>query len=491
MFGASSSFGAKRTDSYQKNKSAQTGSVKEAGETGVEAVGHENFLKGFACFEKGAYKKACPFFYTYIRDNSADVKDYEWAEFFLGIGLAKLGYSHASVDILSHLVTRKPNQKIVTYSLEVFETIIRTLPFDTDVVINKTICDQDYGFIEGYLSDFINYHQGVYDWKHGFFDWGNEHFNRIDKDSYYYFKYRFQFAKFLLYKDQITDSILVLEEILDSNVKSSDLLDDARKMFARLLYETGNFKEADLYYRQIEKTLLEQSQNLLERAWVHYRLGHPEKAMGLLYAFEAPSYKSSFTPEYYILKSFIYKDVCHYQKALDVVSDFNERYGISLKTIYSRGEPSENYPLMLVLLGKDQIKETWQFLDLLLEEKKNLKRIKDSAFNHYMNTLYDIQIQESKDALRSKINDAYEKMANELLKYEEEAHLMAYEIGIDMYQRVYQSHYKKASSGESLPEKGTAVYSFQGEFWNDELADYTVHLPDKCNKMEEWDIFFK
>ena len=36
-----------------------------------------------------------------------------------------------------------------------------------------------------------------------------------------------------------------------------------------------------------------------------------------------------------------------------------------------------------------------------------------------------------------------------------------------------------------------AVYSFQGEFWNDELDDYKVVLPNKCENVEEWDIFFK
>jgi hypothetical protein len=82
-------------------------------------------------------------------------------------------------------------------------------------------------------------------------------------------------------------------------------------------------------------------------------------------------------------------------------------------------------------------------------------------------------------------------MANQLLQYEEEAHLMEYEIGVDMYQRVYESHYREEKSGEEKAGDGMVVYPFQGEFWNDELADYHVQLPNKCNNTEEWDIFFK
>ena len=69
---------------------------------------------------------------------------------------------------------------------------------------------------------------------------------------------------------------------------------------------------------------------------------------------------------------------------------------------------------------------------------------------------------------------------------------MEYEIGLDMYKRVYDVHYQenaKDRSDGSSPKR--AVYPFQGEFWNDELADYQVTLPNKCQDMEEWDIFFK
>ncbi len=85
-------------------------------------------------------------------------------------------------------------------------------------------------------------------------------------------------------------------------------------------------------------------------------------------------------------------------------------------------------------------------------------------------------------------------MANDLLQYEEEAHLIEYEIGLDMYQRVNQFHYKEdevPSKDDSPGMRGKAAYPFQGEFWTDELDNYNVTLPDKCSESEEWDIFFK
>ncbi|MBU0996124.1 MAG: hypothetical protein KJ737_26810 [Proteobacteria bacterium] len=451
----------------------------------------KDFEKGYHYFEKEDYEAAAPYFYRFVKNHTADDEDYEWAEFFLAISLAKTGFSHASVDILSMLVTRKPNQKIVTYALEVFETIVRTKPFDRELVINQAICDQDYGFVDGRLSNFIHYYQGVYDWQHGFFEWGDGHFRNISKESYYYYKYLYQKAKQELHNDKIDEAIATLKTIMVRDVKETDLKDDVRKMLARLLYEKEDFKAANRLYQDIEQNILDQSQNLMELAWVQYRQGNPEKAMGLLYAFEAPSFKNSFTPEYFILKSFIYKDVCHYQRALDVVEDFRARYGDALTHIYNRKEPITNEALILVLLGKKQINDTFKFLNLLTREKEKVKGIKDSVFQFYMNRLYDLKIRESAETLRNQIQESYEEMANELLKYEEEAYLMAYEIGLDMYQRVTDHHYAGEENKEQKSDKGIVVYPFQGEFWNDELSDYHVSLPDKCNQMEEWDIFFK
>ena len=103
-----------------------------------------------------------------------------------------------------------------------------------------------------------------------------------------------------------------------------------------------------------------------------------------------------------------------------------------------------------------------------------------------------MQIQQSRHKLKRLIEEDYEKAANDLLQYEENAHLMEYEIGLDMYKRVYEVHFEKDPQERSVsPKAKRAVYPFQREFWNDELADYQVKLPNKCQDMEEWDIFFK
>ena len=452
----------------------------------------ELFYKGYKLYADGSYAEAARTLFQFVSEQTPDVTDYEWAEFFLGLSLEQLGYSHAAVDTLTSVMTRKPNPKIVAYSLEVLEQISRTMPFDRDMLIDRGVCDQSYGFVDGEMANFVHYYQGEYDWEHGLFGWGDDHFQQIESESHYFFKYLFKKALRSLYEGKVDEAIAELKQVILNADSGSILKDDARKTIARLYYEKGDFAKADFLYQQIEMNIVEQAQNLLERAWSHYRLGDPERAMGLLYSFEAPSYVNSFTPEFYILKSFIYKDVCHYKKAMDVLGHFKERYGKALDSIYQRRPPQENQAMLLVILNKPRIKQRWRFLKLLDREKVRFDKETDPALKAYLDKLYELKIEEAETKFRILLLDEYEKMANEMLRFEEEAHLMEYEIGLDMYQRVYDYHYSADKSGEMTGDaQKKAVYSFQGEFWNDELDDYKVVLPNKCENVEEWDIFFK
>lgn len=453
----------------------------------------EQFLKGYQLFEKKKYKAASPYFYEFISRLTPDDEDYEWAAFFFGVCLLRMGYTHAAVDVIGHLLPRKPNPKIVTYCLEVFETLLRETPCDKRFILETALSDQDYGFVEGEMANFVNYYQGLYDWERGLFEWGNQHFKQIKPWTYYFFKYLYQQALYNVYQDRIGDAIKILDQIVAHPKASRDMRNEARKTLARLLYENGSYDSADFMYTQIQQSILEQSENLLERAWAHYRMGNPEKAMGLLFSFEAPRFKDAFRPEYFILKSFIYKDVCHYQRALSVVNEFKSRYGDALKHVYARSKAEDNHALMLVMLSKPQINHTYRFLNLIEEEKAELEQIDNAEMRKYLQGIYALQSAESREDLRTQIDDAYAVIANNLLQYEEDTHLMEYEIGLDMYQRVSQIHFEEEQelNVEKKKSRKVAVYNFQGEYWNDELATYQIELENKCQNMEEWDIFFK
>ncbi len=468
--------------------------LSEHTETSAEHnKGASLFNLGYQHFVDNHHDMAVVDLYRFLREHTPDDKDYEWAEFFFGISLNKLGYTHAAVDTLTNVIIRKPNPKIVTYALKVLEEISRTRPFDRDLLVNRALCDQSYGFVEGRIADFVHYYQGEYDWEHGLFSWGDDHFMKISQNTFYYHKFQFKKALRELYGGNILDAMALLKDVIAGLPDKSLLKDDARKTLARLYYENGDYQEADFLYLQIEMNIVDQASNLLERAWAHYRMGNPERAMGLLYSFEAPSYTNSFTPEFYILKSFIYKDVCHYEKAMQVLEQFKRRYGSALTSIYHRGSAADNEAMLMVILNKPKVNRAWKFINLLEKESAMCLMNTEPDLKSFLSKLYELKMDETKQTFKLMVNDQFEKMADSMLRFEEDANLMEYEIGLDMYQRVYADSTKKTGS-ESQGNENTekkAVYQFQGEFWNDELDDYQVKLPNKCQNSEEWDIFFK
>jgi hypothetical protein len=447
----------------------------------IDHHSRKEFEEGYQLFLKKQYRKAAPYFYGFVANRTSEGADYDWAQFFLGISLKQLGLLHAAVDVLSDLTMRRPDPQIVTFCLEFFEEIMRRRPFDRDLLINQVLCNQDDEGAEGSLADFVNYYQGLCAWQQGFREWAEDRYKRIGPDTPYYNRYLYEMSLVKVSEDRLPDAIAILRRILNDPDETNELLDEVRKTLARLLYEIGQYREADRLYGQIQENILQQSHNLMERAWAHYRMGNPESAMGLLCAFEAPGFQKAVTPELFILKAFIYKDVCHYQSALDMVSEFKVRYREALMHIYQRDPATTNKTLMAAVLSKQKVEEIYRFMELLESEKKDCAQFdKDPQLLAYLNKIYELQMQESQAELRALVEKEYEKMANQLLEYEEKARLMEYEIDLDMHQKVHRQQDKKDSTEQKSKDKGTAVYPFQGEIWNDELADYKVALPNRC-----------
>lgn len=453
------------------------------------------FKEAYDAFKKEKWEIAAASFLDFIQASSADEKNYEWAEFFMAVSLDNLGYSHASVDRFSNLAARKPNTKIVSYVLDMFEKISRRQPFDYDQVILQVVNDKDYGFINDDISAFVDYYQGIQDWRTGYRDWAADHFKRIPKDSYYYSRYLLHQALYQVEINRPKKALEFLGQLLQISDQDEKLTDEALWIAARLHYELGELKEASFLYSKIKTPVVEQASFLLERAWIEYRKKDYEKAMGYLLAFNAPSFRQFFTPEYFLLKGLIYKDVCHYESALGVVDAFVERYGKSLDAIYMRKNEKdvETEQLLYVILAKKNIKEVWLFVNLLEEEKKAAEALDDESLSAYLVSVYQLQLEESSYELRQLIKNEFEYRANDLLQFEEESNLMRYEIGVDMYQRVAKNTYtgdKKNTKKETDDNTNQVVYPFQGEYWNDELGHYKVVLPNKCETFKDWDLFF-
>jgi len=450
------------------------------------------FNKGYQLFSQNQFKDAIPFFHAYLEQQTPDADNYEWALFFYGICLKKNRLNYAAFDIFARLIDQSPNAKIVTHAIGLFEQAISQGQIHESLIRNTALCTKNLGFVESPLSHFIDFHQGMCNWEKGYIDWGNVQFSMIPEDSPYYFKYRFELARLRIQQKQIDEAIHILSGVLESKHIDQSMRTRCHITLARLYFEKQNYAQADDLYKTIAKFQKDQSRFLLERAWTQFHLNQPNQAMGLLIARNAPDFNSMVMPEYFLLKSLIYKQICNYQKALAIVDDWNGTYQEIINGIRNRQPLTSQANILPLLLRKNAIKDTISIIHRLTYEQKLSEGIQNKKVAENLTTVYELFIQKYAHELKKLSDHAYVEISDKLLTFEENMRLMHYEIGLSMYERVKQSRseIKNQPFAEKTFEQ-PVIYPFIGEYWNDELDHLRVSLTDKCQTPEQWDVFFK
>jgi hypothetical protein len=359
-------------------------------------------------------------------------------------------------------------------------------------VLKDLLYDTNFGYVRDDLREFILYYQGLLDYRSGFVRWGRSHFAQLTKGSYYYYKAVYVEAVYELVRYNLDKSLEMFREILAANVKQTDVMNNARQSVARILFEQKKYAEAYAMYEQIDAPIEKQATVFLEEAWAQYYLRNYQRSMGLLYALEAPAFYRFFSPEKFILKSLIYKNLCHYNVAKDAVSEFFQAYGDAVRAVYDRVDLEKNPILLDAALQDPGMIERGRFQSLLDTELGSLDRFEsqwtENGLLAHLQRVYGLKIQEVNRLLQVGLQDSLRRVAENLLQYEEQMNLLEYEIGLSIYKRIKGAPTQKDGKAEEIPYYGLqAYYEFDGEFWNDELHDFRFFIEDRCFSEERWD----
>src|SRR5207237_6210297 len=113
---------------------------------------------------------------------------------------------------------------------------------------------------------------------------------------------------------------------------------DAMLAVARLRYEQRDFKGALDAYELVKLPEFDPGRATLylEEAWARYQLGEIHSAMGILTTLDAPTFRDEFLPDKYLLRAFVYRDLCHYLPAKRAAKELTRRFAESLEAIRER-----------------------------------------------------------------------------------------------------------------------------------------------------------
>jgi hypothetical protein len=287
---------------------------------------------------------------------------------------------------------------------------------------------------------------------------------------------------------------------------------------ARTLYQMNQFAEADRVYDHIPKRSFVWPDILFEQAWNSFGKREYNRTLGKLVSYKSPALSFLFNTEVEVLRAQSYLALCLYSDANESINDFNAKYtrvGEELKRFVEENQSNLN---VFYDLGKSALRESLYtrsdvyrlanrfvrgpyFQNLVASERQlpreaEMIRRFDAAqtgvthslsggFPGFLDQvlrwrLQSIQIlggafvKNSLMDYHAVLIDDFEKMAFiklEMLKFAKEKL---------MNRSTLSSSDRSRGNVEPSRRDDQYRWSFNGEFWNDELGDYVFGLESEC-----------
>lgn len=448
----------------------------------------EVFEQALGDYYADEYVSAASAMYDYIATNEATVENYEWAEYFLGVSLYRLGFRHGGTEYLYNVAKNRSRPEILPDALARLEEAFDE-PHDERLLDAQLVVEGDFGYLPPYVSGFVFYHQGLADLRAKRLVWAERLFDEIPEDSKYFARSLYALGVQRLTKNRQTDAVKFFRRALAHPASDRKLRNEARLALARVLYEKEEYRAALAMYDLVEvpELSIAEASLYLEKAWTSYWLGDYRKTMGILYALEAPSYRDYFAPEKYLLRALVYKDLCHYIPAKREIRRFRFRYQETLDNIRERIDLREDDRLRTAALSRGRLGRLAGFRRQIADEADRIDTIGGSwvevGLDDHLRGVYALKAEQTDLRLEAMLRRATRNIAEELVEFEEQMYLLDYEIGLAIYRRLKKEDARRPTEADdlSIPLAGDAVYyEFDEEFWNDELPDYDFFVENRC-----------
>jgi len=442
---------------------------------------------------EGRWEQALEGLWQFRKGKAAHEEGAAQAEFGMARACLALGLKQAATEYFVDLVRVSMDMDLSALALEALEALTREEVFDEETIVEELIYEKEFSSLDASLNNFVHYYQAWMDYRNGYPRWAEYHQGKIQGEDSYFYRAKILRALWALKEGDVALCRSRLEELLQAGDLDPAVRNEAKKSLARVLYEQEDFEGAYRIYREIEAPETTLADVILEEAWAKFREEDYRKAMGLLVAFSAPSFEHLFKPEQFILRSMIYMHFCHYQAAQSALAAFDSRYGETLNRIRHREDLSQDPEAVRILESTQSIARTDAYLKSLEDESLKLEKLHLSEpLRAELKRMYDLEKVRAERRREREWEREVEHVKKVLFDSDEQVNLITYEAGVNRYERVRKMYYGQEGEGEPGSEKKVpslstnTYYRFRGEFWSDELDDYTFFIEDYCQSPKEW-----
>ena len=289
---------------------------------------------------------------------------------------------------------------------------------------------------------------------------------------------------------------------------------------ARVLYQQEKFDEADRAFDRIDKRSIVWPDILFEQAWTSFARREFNRSLGKLVSYKSPALAFVYNPEVEVLRAQSYLLLCLYSDANDEINGFNSRYaplGEQLKNFIEGNSSNLN---AFYELGREAIRgsaysrrEIYRLTNRFARAPyfRGLARSETSIANELSAIR---QFSAGMSGVDPDLSRGFPGFLDQVLRwrlktvrqiggaYIKNSLIDNYQvllanfdkmsfIKLEMLKRAKDSILKRPSHegrswGSVEPSRRDYQYywSFNGEFWNDELGDYVFGLESECKGSE-------
>lgn len=275
----------------------------------------------------------------------------------------------------------------------------------------------------------------------------------------------------------------------------------------RVNFAGRDYKQAELNYLDISKESFVWPEILFEEAWNSYYMKNYNRTLGKLVSYKAPVFDFIFKPEVEVLKALTYLRMCLYDDAKGAVDEFYRELlnpSRDLRNfLISRGkdyryyynlmadhEENKSAPLPILSSILKSVRKDAAYLEMKsalgasLAEYNQLRKHRNTSMNAALMKNVKTLVDEYRTSIGAYVRAGLVTKYAELYSAFQGMSYIKLEVLAQRKERLYQTDAVQGGKRGDVKyiERNDKQYfwTFNGEFWADELGDYVFALRSEC-----------
>ena len=327
----------------------------------------------------------------------------------------------------------------------------------------------------------------------------------INKDSKYYIDAQHLKGIVLSVQGRYTDALapLLTASAMEADQEKLDLI---HLNAGRAYYGAGNYPRAIEYFAKVRRASPHWLEAQFERAWGHFRLEDVSGAVGLLLTHLSPWFQNAYLPEAHLLQTYSLFLLCKFPSANVEIDAFREKYlpvNAQLEASLMSSDASSLFQQTRGLLKSERTQVPAQMLAPYLKETRfltsveavekaesELQRLRNVSANPFASKVTEwvsarrqALIQSEGERIKTYLQGQANALAT-MLSDTEIARLDILRLETQLYEQAaaigQMAEARKLAQRNLRVPRDEQRWSFQGEYWADELGYYRVTAVPEC-----------